>query len=53
MALAERSGFDVADPARCARGLYPPIARASFVAKTLPPGWHREGQNLVPDEAPE
>lgn len=49
MALAERSGFDVAEPARLRPWLYPPIARASVVAKKLPPGWRREGQNLVPD----
>ena len=49
MALAERSGFDVAEPAHLRPWLYPPIARASLVAKKLPPGWHREGQNLVPD----
>jgi SAM-dependent methyltransferase len=49
MALAERSGFDVADPAMLRPWFYPPIPRASVVAKTLPPGWHREGQNLVPD----
>jgi ubiquinone/menaquinone biosynthesis C-methylase UbiE len=48
MALAERSGFDVADPARLRPWLYPPVARASLVAKKLPPGWRREGQNLVP-----
>jgi ubiquinone/menaquinone biosynthesis C-methylase UbiE len=52
MALAERSDFDVAEPARLRPWLYPPIARASFVAKKLPPGWHREGQNLVPDAVP-
>jgi ubiquinone/menaquinone biosynthesis C-methylase UbiE len=49
MALAERSGFDVADPAHLRPWLYPPIPRASMVARKLPPGWHREGQNLVPD----
>jgi len=49
MALAERSGFDVAEPAHLRPWLYPPIARASLVAKKLPPGWHREGQKLVPD----
>ena len=48
MSLAERSGFDIAEPARLRPWLYPPIARASFVAKKLPPGWRREGQNLVP-----
>jgi|CXWL01.1.fsa_nt_gi SAM-dependent methyltransferase len=52
MALAERSGFDVTDPARLRPWLWPPVARASLVAKTLPPGWHREGQNLVPDGPP-
>ncbi len=49
MSLAERSGFDIAEPARLRPWLYPPIARASLVAKRLPPGWRREGQNLVPD----
>lgn len=49
MALAERSGFDIAEPARLRPWLYPPIARASLVAKKLPPGWRREGQNLVPE----
>lgn len=49
MALAERSGFDVAEAAHLRPWLYPPIPRASVVAKKLPPGWHREGQNLVPD----
>lgn len=48
MALAERSGFDVAEPAHLRPWLYPPIPRASIVAKKLPPGWVREGQNLVP-----
>ena len=52
MALAERSGFDVADPARLRPWLYPPVPRASLVAKKLPPGWHREGQNLIPDQPP-
>jgi ubiquinone/menaquinone biosynthesis C-methylase UbiE len=51
MSLAERSGFDFAEPARLRPWLYPPVARASFVAKRLPPGWRREGQNLVPPEA--
>jgi ubiquinone/menaquinone biosynthesis C-methylase UbiE len=49
MALAERSGFDVADPARLRPWFAPPVARASLVAKKLPPGWRREGQNLIPD----
>lgn len=52
LALAERSGFDIADPAHLRPWLYPPIARTSFVAKKLPPGWRREGNNLVPDAAP-
>lgn len=52
MALAERSGFDVAEPARLRPWLYPPIPRASIVAKRLPPGWVREGQNLVPAQPP-
>jgi SAM-dependent methyltransferase len=52
MSLAERSGFDVADPAGLRPWLYPPIPRASFVAKKLPPGWRREGQNLIPDSPP-
>lgn len=50
LALAERSGFDVAEPARLRPWLYPPVPRMSVVAKRLPPGWHREGQNLVPDD---
>jgi SAM-dependent methyltransferase len=49
LALAERSGFDLAEPARLRPWLYPPVARASLVAKKLPVGWRREGQNLVPD----
>lgn len=52
MALAERSGFDIAEPARLRPWLYPPVARTSFVAKKLPPGWRREGDNLVPDMPP-
>ncbi|MBI5289327.1 MAG: class I SAM-dependent methyltransferase [Chloroflexi bacterium] len=50
MSLAERSGFDLAEPAWLRPWLYPPVARASFVAKKLPPGWRREGQNVVRDE---
>ena len=49
LALAERSGFDVADPAGLRPWLYPPVARASVVAKKLPPGWRREGANLIPN----
>jgi ubiquinone/menaquinone biosynthesis C-methylase UbiE len=47
MALAERSGFDVAEAAGLRPWLWPPVARASMVARRLPEGWRREGANLV------
>jgi SAM-dependent methyltransferase len=52
MALAERSGFAYTREARLRPFLWPPIPRASFIAGTLPPGWRREGDNLVPPDEP-
>jgi ubiquinone/menaquinone biosynthesis C-methylase UbiE len=53
MALAERSGFDYTREALLRPWFWPPVPRASFVAGTLPPGWHREGNSLIPpDEDP-
>lgn len=50
MALAERSGFDYTREARLRPFFSPPVPRASFIAGTLPPGWRREGENLIPPE---
>lgn len=50
MGLAERSGFDYTREAHLRPFFWPPVARASFIAGTLPPGWRREGQNLIPPE---
>lgn len=48
MSLAERSGFDFTRPALLRPFLWPPVPRVSFIAGTLPPGWRREGDNLIP-----
>jgi SAM-dependent methyltransferase len=50
MALAERSGFDYTREANLRPFFWPPVPRASFIAGTLPPGWRREGQNLIPPD---
>ena len=50
MSLAERSGFDFTRPADLRPFFSPPVARASFIAGTLPSGWRREGENLIPPE---
>lgn len=50
MSLAERSGFDFARPASLRPFFSPPVPRASFIAGTLPPGWRREGENLIPPD---
>ena len=47
MALAERSGFGYTREARLRPWFWPPVPRASFVAGTLPPGWRREGDDLI------
>ena len=52
MALAERSGFAYTREAHLRPFLWPPVPRASFVAGTLPPGWRREGENLIPPDEP-
>lgn len=53
MSLAERSGFSFTRPGDLRPWLWPPVPRASFVAAVLPPGWRREGNNLIPpDDAP-
>lgn len=55
MSLAERSGFSYTRAAGLRPWFWPPAPRASFIAGTLPPGWRREGNNLIgpPDPAPE
>ncbi len=50
MSLAERSGFDFARPANLRPFFWPPVPRASFIASVVPPGWRREGDNLIPPE---
>jgi SAM-dependent methyltransferase len=50
MSLAERSGFAYTRPANLRPFFWPPIPRTSFIAGTLPPGWRREGENLIPPE---
>jgi SAM-dependent methyltransferase len=50
MSLAERSGFSYTRPANLRPFFWPPIPRVSFVAGTLPPGWRREGENLIPPD---
>jgi SAM-dependent methyltransferase len=52
MGLAERSGFEYTREANLRPFFWPPVPRASFIAGTLPPGWRREGQNLIPPDAP-
>ncbi|MHB8685528.1 MAG: class I SAM-dependent methyltransferase [Dehalococcoidia bacterium] len=47
MGLAERSGFDYTREAKLRPFFWPPIPRVSFIAGTLPPGWRREGRNLI------
>ncbi len=49
-ALAERSGFGYTRKAELRPFWWPPVPRVSFVAGTLPPGWRREGRNLVPPD---
>lgn len=48
MSLAERSGFAYTRPAELRPFFWPPVPRASFIGGTLPPGWRREGENLIP-----
>jgi phosphoethanolamine N-methyltransferase len=48
MSLAERSGFAYTREANLRPWFWPPVPRASFIAGTLPPGWRREGDNLIP-----
>lgn len=50
MSLAERSGFSYTRTASLRPFWWPPIPRASFIAGTLPPGWRREGENLIPPD---
>jgi SAM-dependent methyltransferase len=52
MSLAERSGFAYTRTAALRPFFWPPVPRASFIAGTLPPGWRREGENLIPPEDP-
>jgi SAM-dependent methyltransferase len=52
MSLAERSGFAYAQEAKLRPYWWPPVPRATFVAGTLPPGWRREGGNLIPPDEP-
>ncbi|MBI5284263.1 MAG: class I SAM-dependent methyltransferase [Chloroflexi bacterium] len=52
MSLAERSGFEYTIEARLRPFLWPPVPRASFIAGTLPPGWRREGEQLIPPAEP-
>jgi SAM-dependent methyltransferase len=52
MSLAERSGFAYTRPASLRPFFWPPIPRVSFIAGTLPPGWRREGENLIPPNEP-
>jgi SAM-dependent methyltransferase len=51
MSLAERSGFEYTLEARLRPFLWPPVSRACFIAGTLPPGWRREGEQLIPPPA--
>ncbi len=51
MSLAERSGFDFSRPANLRPFFWPPVPRASFIAGVLPPGWRREGENLIPPDS--
>lgn len=48
MSLAERSDFAYTREAHLRPYFWPPVPRASFIAATLPPGWRREGDNLIP-----
>ncbi len=50
MSLAERSGFDFTRTASLRPFFWPPMPRASFIAGVLPPGWRRDGENLIPPE---
>ncbi|MBF6601155.1 MAG: class I SAM-dependent methyltransferase [Dehalococcoidia bacterium] len=50
MGLAERSGFAYTREAHLRPFFWPPVPRASFIAGTLPPGWRREGRNLIPPD---
>lgn len=50
MGLAERSGFDYTREANLRPFFWPPVPRVSFIGATLPPGWRREGQNLIPPD---
>lgn len=52
MSLAERSGFAYTREALLRPFLWPPVPRASLLAATLPPGWRREGNNLIPPKEP-
>jgi SAM-dependent methyltransferase len=52
MSLAERSGFDYTRPAQLRPFFWPPVPRASFIASVLPPGWRREGDNIIPPDDP-
>lgn len=52
MSLAERSGFAYTREAMLRPFYWPPVPRASFIAGTLPPGWRREGNNLIPPPEP-
>lgn len=47
-ALAERNGFAWARDAELRPFFWPPVPRVSFIASTLPPGWSKEGTNLIP-----
>ena len=50
MSLAERSDFSYTREARLRPYFWPPVPRASFIAGTLPPGWRREGNNIIPPD---
>jgi SAM-dependent methyltransferase len=50
MSLAERSDFSYTREAHLRPYFWPPVPRASFIAGTLPPGWRREGNNIIPPE---
>jgi SAM-dependent methyltransferase len=52
MSLAERSGFSYTREGQLRPWFWPPVPRASFVAGTLPPGWRREGNNIIPPDDP-
>lgn len=52
MSLAERSGFAWTRPARLRPFFWPPVARASFIAATLAPGWRYEDGILYPPPDP-